>query len=125
MAASAIAHAPFTCTHHRPAALRPTARPRVVCRASPSDAATRRQALQGLLAALAATAARPAVAGGEGGARLGEVAHTDAEWRELLNPDQYAVLRTAATERRFSSPLVEVSALFPQNCDHTPHDFAS
>ena len=34
-----------------------------------------------------------------------EVTHTDAEWRALLTPDQYAVLRQQATERAFSSPL--------------------
>jgi peptide-methionine (R)-S-oxide reductase len=34
-----------------------------------------------------------------------EVTHTDAEWRRLLTPDQYAVLRQAATEYPFSSPL--------------------
>jgi peptide-methionine (R)-S-oxide reductase len=34
-----------------------------------------------------------------------EVTHTDAEWRKLLTPDQYAVLRREATERPFSSPL--------------------
>jgi peptide-methionine (R)-S-oxide reductase len=34
-----------------------------------------------------------------------EVIHTDAEWRKLLTPDRYAVLRQAATERPFSSPL--------------------
>jgi len=34
-----------------------------------------------------------------------EVTHTDAEWRALLAPDQYAVLREQATERAFSSPL--------------------
>jgi peptide-methionine (R)-S-oxide reductase len=34
-----------------------------------------------------------------------EVSHTDAEWRELLTPEQYAVLRIGATETPFSSPL--------------------
>jgi peptide-methionine (R)-S-oxide reductase len=34
------------------------------------------------------------------------VTHTDDEWRKLLKPDQYAVLRQSATERPFSSPLL-------------------
>jgi peptide-methionine (R)-S-oxide reductase len=33
------------------------------------------------------------------------VVHTDAEWRALLTPVQYAVLRRQATERPYSSPL--------------------
>jgi peptide-methionine (R)-S-oxide reductase len=33
------------------------------------------------------------------------VQHSDAEWRKLLKPDQYAVLRHEATERPFTSPL--------------------
>ena len=35
-----------------------------------------------------------------------EVTHTDAEWKKLLTPNQYAVLRHEATERPFSSPLL-------------------
>ncbi|MET1029101.1 MAG: peptide-methionine (R)-S-oxide reductase MsrB [Dongiaceae bacterium] len=34
------------------------------------------------------------------------VTHSDAEWQKLLTPDQYAVLRQAATERPFTSPLL-------------------
>ena len=34
-----------------------------------------------------------------------EVTHTDAEWRKILNADQYAVLRQEDTEPPFSSPL--------------------
>ena len=34
-----------------------------------------------------------------------EVTHTDAEWRTLLTPVQYEVLRKHGTERPFSSPL--------------------
>jgi peptide-methionine (R)-S-oxide reductase len=35
-----------------------------------------------------------------------EVTHSDAEWRKLLTPDQYAVLRQSATERPFTSALL-------------------
>jgi peptide-methionine (R)-S-oxide reductase len=34
-----------------------------------------------------------------------EVNRTPAEWRRVLGPQRYAVLREAATERRFTSPL--------------------
>ncbi len=35
-----------------------------------------------------------------------EVTHTDAEWRKLLTPEQYAVLRQQGTEPAFTSPLL-------------------
>jgi peptide-methionine (R)-S-oxide reductase len=35
-----------------------------------------------------------------------QVTHTDAEWRKLLTPGQYAVLRQNATQQPFSSPLL-------------------
>ena len=34
-----------------------------------------------------------------------QVSHSPAEWRKLLGGERYAVLREAATERPFSSPL--------------------
>ena len=35
------------------------------------------------------------------------VSHTAAEWRKLLGPERYAVLREAATEHPFTSPLLK------------------
>jgi peptide-methionine (R)-S-oxide reductase len=42
-----------------------------------------------------------------GGAETFEVTHTDVEWRKLLTPNQYSVLRQSATERPFTSPLLD------------------
>ena len=44
-----------------------------------------------------------------------EVTHSDADWRKLPTPAQYAVLRQSATERAFTSPLLE---------EHRPGVFA-
>lgn len=38
-------------------------------------------------------------------AEVFEVSHSEAEWRKLLTPQQYAVLREENTERPYSSPL--------------------
>ena len=35
-----------------------------------------------------------------------QVTHTDAEWRKLLSPAQYDILRQQGTEPPFSSPLL-------------------
>jgi len=45
-------------------------------------------------------------AAGAGAAAKFEITHTDAEWRKLLTPAQYQTLRHEATERPFSSPLL-------------------
>jgi peptide-methionine (R)-S-oxide reductase len=37
-----------------------------------------------------------------------KVVKTDAEWKKLLTPDQYAILREHGTERAFSSPLNDI-----------------
>lgn len=71
-----------------------------------AERASRRAALAALAASLALSRGLPAQAAAREEAREGAaVRHTDAEWRELLTPDQYAVLRQAATEFPTSSPL--------------------
>ena len=35
------------------------------------------------------------------------VNHTPAEWRKILGPQRYSVLREAATERAYTSPLLK------------------
>jgi peptide-methionine (R)-S-oxide reductase len=81
---------------------------------------TRRTAWMGLAAA-AATGLRGLLAGGpahaaEQAAPSREVVHTDAEWRKLLTPAQYDVLRNAGTERPFSSPLNKEKRAGVFNC---------
>jgi peptide-methionine (R)-S-oxide reductase len=65
---------------------------------------TRRGLLTRSLAGMTAFAATWRTAVSAAGPHF-EVTHTDAEWRALLTPDQYQVLRHEATERPFSSPL--------------------
>jgi peptide-methionine (R)-S-oxide reductase len=55
------------------------------------------------IAALAAASAAPAAAAAAPG-RF-EVTRTPAEWRRLLGPQAYSVMREGATERAGSSPL--------------------
>jgi peptide-methionine (R)-S-oxide reductase len=42
---------------------------------------------------------------GNAAGQVFEVTRTEEEWRMLLTPNQYAVLRESATERPFTSPL--------------------
>lgn len=76
----------------------------------PGPVLTRRHVLFGtaMAGALAATGSVLAcTASGAPRTPVGtfEVNHTDDEWRHLLTPEQYAVLRTASTEAPYSSPL--------------------
>jgi peptide-methionine (R)-S-oxide reductase len=74
---------------------------------------TRRRFLIGGLAALGAGAAAKLFAGGGTSATAGtaaggtafEVTKTEEEWRRLLTPAQYRVLREHGTERAGTSPL--------------------
>jgi peptide-methionine (R)-S-oxide reductase len=67
---------------------------------------TRRQSLFGAARGLAAVGIAPfGLASAAKAAETFEVTHTDAEWKKLLSANQFAVLRLAATERPFSSPL--------------------
>ncbi|WP_339545426.1 peptide-methionine (R)-S-oxide reductase MsrB [Pseudomonas sp. RA_35y_Pfl2_P32] len=47
----------------------------------------------------------PALIGAAQAAETFEVSHTDAQWRALLSPDQYHILREEGTERAYSSAL--------------------
>jgi peptide-methionine (R)-S-oxide reductase len=65
----------------------------------------RRAILKGAAAALAAqTLWRPHPAAAAPAAFA--VVHSDSDWRRLLTPDQYDILRRAGTERPFSSALL-------------------
>jgi peptide-methionine (R)-S-oxide reductase len=66
---------------------------------------TRRSFLAGCAAALCTAAAFRAGAASESAAFA--VTFTEAEWRQKLTADQYAVLREAVTELPYSSPLLK------------------
>ncbi len=61
---------------------------------------------RGLLGGVSAIAAAAFLTGSRARAAVAyRVTHTDAEWRKMLTPDQYAVLRQQGTEYPNSSPL--------------------
>jgi peptide-methionine (R)-S-oxide reductase len=45
-----------------------------------------------------------------------EVTYTEAQWRDKLMPDQFSVLRQEATERPFSSPLLNEKRIGNYHC---------
>lgn len=44
------------------------------------------------------------------------VTRTDAEWKAMLSDDEYAVMREEATERKYSSPLLEEKRTGTYDC---------
>jgi len=64
---------------------------------------TRRNLLQLLLVGSAGVA----FTGMPATAKSFEVAHTDAEWRKLLSPAEYNILRQQGTEAPWTSPLLK------------------
>ncbi len=68
---------------------------------------TRRAALSGAACGMAAVAGAglPRIPTAQAGIE-NHVVHTDAEWRKLLTPAQYAILRKEGTEPPFTSPLL-------------------
>ena len=47
---------------------------------------------------------------------MNKVVRTDAEWREQLSPDEYAVLRQAATERPFAGEYTDTETVGVYHC---------
>jgi peptide-methionine (R)-S-oxide reductase len=69
---------------------------------------TRRFVLMGGAAGLAlAVGLSRQPSGAEAAAQSFAVTHTEEEWRKLLTAEQFSVLRQSATERPFTSPLLE------------------
>ena len=76
----------------------------------------RRTALKsGLIAALAA-AFKSGFAATPQPVSAFEVKYTEAEWKKLLTPAQYSVLRQSGTERPFASPLLHEERRGVFNC---------
>ncbi len=64
--------------------------------------------LRGLISSAPAVAAQPRL--------VYEVTRSDAEWKQLLKPERYRVMRNAGTEYRGSSPLNKENRAGTYNC---------
>ena len=63
---------------------------------------------RGFVATLLGVAAMPIIAEAASGgatAQPGKVVKSEAEWKKILTPEQFSVLRDEGTERAFASPL--------------------
>ena len=67
------------------------------------------------LAASSSTAETKTAAGASSEGEF-EITKTEAEWREILTPEEFAVLRQEDTERPFSSPLDKLSTAGTYSC---------
>ncbi len=78
----------------------------------------RRRSLLYTLGAIAAIGSAPLAqaAGAEATGRRYEVMRSEAEWKRLLTPDQYVVLRQDGTERAHTSPLADETASGIYSC---------
>jgi peptide-methionine (R)-S-oxide reductase len=80
---------------------------------------------RGILRAVAAIAGTISMPAFRAARAEGHVVHTDAEWRAILTPAQYEILRKEGTEPPFTSPLLheERNGIFA--CAGCGHDLFS
>ena len=71
------------------------------------DSKTSRRALLGTAGAGIAAALLFSRSGAAKSGQAFEITRTPAEWRRILGPERYRILREAGTERSFTSPLNE------------------